>query len=126
MSDPIFKRIFNLVYPVGSVYISFNNTNPSILFGGTWTQIKDRFLLASGNTYGLESTGGQSKVTLDLPNYQYRVWNTDANNSDNDISRYWQPEGTNYGLGSVYTRNKNKAFDIMPPYLTVNMWRRTA
>lgn len=36
MSDPIFKRIFNLVYPVGSIYLSVNSTNPQVLFGGTW------------------------------------------------------------------------------------------
>lgn len=36
MSDPILKRIFNLVYPVGSIYMSVNNVNPENLFGGTW------------------------------------------------------------------------------------------
>ena len=42
------SNILNLVYPVGSVYISVNSTSPATLFGGTWTQIKGRFLLGVG------------------------------------------------------------------------------
>ena len=30
------KSLIDLVYPVGSIYMSVNNTNPTSLFGGTW------------------------------------------------------------------------------------------
>ena len=60
MSDPILKRMFNLIYPVGSIYMSTNNTSPAVLFGGKWEQIKDRFLLCSGNTYKNGTTGGNN------------------------------------------------------------------
>ena len=60
--------LLNLVYPVGSIYWSSNNTNPGTLFGGTWTQIKDRFILAAGDYYSNGATGGAASVTLTVSN----------------------------------------------------------
>ena len=60
--------LLNLVYPVGSIYWSSNNTNPGTLFGGTWTQIKDRFILAAGDSYTNGATGGAATVTLTVSN----------------------------------------------------------
>ena len=62
------KPLLNLVYPVGSIYWSSNNTNPANLFGGTWTQIKDRFILATGDYYSNGATGGAATVTLTISN----------------------------------------------------------
>lgn len=50
----------NDVYPVGSIYMSVSSTSPATLFGGTWEQLKDRFLLGAGNTYTNGSTGGST------------------------------------------------------------------
>ena len=47
---------FNEIYPIGSVYLSVNSTNPSVYFGGTWEQINGYYLYA-GNT---NNTGGSS------------------------------------------------------------------
>lgn len=48
-----FNTVINVnPYPVGSIYISYTQSqNPSALFGGTWVQIKDTFLLACGDSY---------------------------------------------------------------------------
>lgn len=56
--------IVDKVYPVGSVYIGTNGADPNLLFGGTWTRIKDKFLLAAGDTYSSGSMGGASEVKL--------------------------------------------------------------
>ena len=62
------ENFLNLVYPVGSIYLSSNNTNPGTLFGGTWTQIKDKFILAAGDYYSNGATGGAATVTLSVSN----------------------------------------------------------
>ena len=56
------------LYPVGSVYISFNSADPSTLFGGTWTRLKDRMLMASGDTYAPNTTGGSATKTIGVTN----------------------------------------------------------
>lgn len=57
-------NIGKTVYPVGSIYISVTDTSPASLFGGTWEQLKDKFLLAAGDTYTAGSTGGEAVHTL--------------------------------------------------------------
>jgi len=56
------------LYPVGSVYMSFNSADPSTLFGGTWTRLKDTFLLANGDAYPANSTGGSATKTISTSN----------------------------------------------------------
>lgn len=59
-----------LMYPVGSIYWTGKAPNdggdPNVLFGGTWVQIKDRFILAAGDTYTNGVTGGAATVTLTI------------------------------------------------------------
>ena len=62
------QKIFAQVYPVGSLYWSSKSTNPSSLFGGTWKQITNKFVLAAGSTYKAEATGGNATVTLTTSN----------------------------------------------------------
>ena len=59
----------DLIYPVGSIYISVNSANPRTLFGGRWEQIKKTFLFAANDSssnvnYHGGGTGGAETVTL--------------------------------------------------------------
>lgn len=72
----LYDKLMTSLYPVGSVYISFNSTDPSSLFGGTWVRLKDRFLLASGDTYAPGTTGGSATKTItknNLPAHNHTV-----------------------------------------------------
>lgn len=55
-------------HPVGSLYLSSSPTDPATLFGGTWTRIKDRFVLAAGDAYANGATGGSATVKLTKSN----------------------------------------------------------
>lgn len=55
--------ILNTVYPVGSLYTSFNSTSPANIVGGTWEQITDRMIMAAGSTYTVGTTGGATSHT---------------------------------------------------------------
>ena len=57
------QQIFNLIYPVGSYYMSSSATNPGTLFGGTWEQITDRMIMAAGSSYAAGTTGGATSHT---------------------------------------------------------------
>lgn len=122
------NNMFNLIYPVGSVYISVNSTNPASLFGGTWTQIKDRFLLACGSTYKAGATGGEATHTLtiaEMPSHNHTWgWKKSAASGNNA----WDSAGSDKtGTSSDIIGNTGggKPHNNMPPYLAVYMWKRT-
>lgn len=64
-------------HPVGSLYWTSSNENPATTFGGgTWVQIKDKFILAAGDTYTNGGTGGSATVTLtsdQMPSHNHTV-----------------------------------------------------
>ena len=143
MSTPLInklKELINIIYPVGSIYMSVNTTNPANLFGGTWVQIKDKFILASGSTYANGASGGTAShnhalsskgyakislhgngtikydelgVTSWAANYQVSSGGSGAGISE---TTSWGPS-----LGGT-TENANN----LPPYLAVCVWKRTA
>lgn len=52
------------LYPIGSIYMNVNNVSPSTLFGGTWEQLENRFLLGAGSSYTAGATGGEATHVL--------------------------------------------------------------
>ena len=75
LKEEVFKNLLlNYCYPIGTIYETTNvDFNPNTAIGGTWEQIKGKFLLAtdydmqSGSTFGNYlpgSSGGAATVTL--------------------------------------------------------------
>lgn len=58
-------------FPIGYIYLSTSNVNPSTYFGGTWERIQGRFLLCANDSvaaYNAGKTGGSENVTLTVSN----------------------------------------------------------
>lgn len=127
-------QYLQLYYPVGAIYMSTNSPNPNTVFGfGTWVQIKDRFLLAAGDTYTAGDTGGESSVSLtlnEIPSHSHTFSNgviTEGTNGTNLIAN-----NNKFGAYNAIVLNNtddaggNEAHNNMPPYLTVYIWERVA
>ena len=128
--------LINIVYPVGSVYISkTDNRNPYVILGvGTWAAVDGKALFGykSGDAdFGTAGSGGGSKdlsLTLTVNN---RVSagspppDTVTATTNGTYSSY-----INTGDGAVATdidcRFKLSQEKILPPYDTFYIWERTA
>lgn len=133
---------FNKIYPVGSIYMSVNSTDPSELFGGEWEQIEDRFLLACGTTYSNGATGGEATHKLTISEMPSHTHTQNAHSHTiGSLARYTVTGNgnasvgdgygntQNYKTGSTTATNQNtgggQAHNNMPPYLAVYCWVRT-
>ena len=135
-------------YPVGSIYMSVNNVNPSTVFGGTWEQIKDKFLLACGDTYTNGETGGSATHTPSgtVGDHTLTVHEMPSHTHDYGFTAHATTQSglaiAEAGQGAIVVpeietgaqgggQAHNHSFtgtsqDTMPPYLAVNVWVRTA
>lgn len=83
-------QIVDLIYPIGSIYMSVNSTSPATLFGGKWERIQDRFLLAAGSTYAAGGFGGEATHTLtvyELPDHRHTFTTDSAGDHTHSLNR---------------------------------------
>lgn len=117
-------------YPVGAIYMSVTEVDPSSLFGGTWERIGGRFLLGADSTYAAGSTGGEAARTLtadEMPRHNHEVDNLNASGNATPYMTVQAQDKKGYG-GNVQTMyaGGGKARNNLPPDLAVYMWERTA
>lgn len=143
------------IYPVGSIYMSVNSTNPSTFFGGTWEAFGTGKVLVGQDTSQIEfdtlgETGGSKTNTLqvaNLPNQQgwFQSRQVDGANvldtyGGGGVFTYTNNGGDQWGNainGTTPASNRNALitynnggsstpFNNLQPYIVVSMWQRTA
>lgn len=179
------SELLSLVYPVGSIYTSVNNTNPGSFLGGTWASFgAGRTLIGVSSSdddfSAAQKTGGTKQVTLStdqMPSHTHTgsTVSGDGNHNHNAQTAEASLEGTftafrgttggivsrvgesSDNVGGTGTTRENlkitadhqhqinisnsgahihdfttessggsEPIDILPPYITVYFWRRTA
>ena len=123
------------IYPIGSIYISVNNSNPGSLFGGIWEQIKDVFLLGVGSTYTeVNKTGGEAEHKLTAnecgvaPHSHDLIYNSGVSHGVSGITWGSVTLDTTTVANQVQSTSADAQtpHNNMPPYLTVYMWKRVS
>lgn len=142
------ELILDLVYPIGSIYMSINSTSPATFIGGTWERIQGRFLYAGDTNITPGSEGGAINHQ-----HKYVVWSivskqvTGTANATNNgeekpsVSRKQLSTGYpwninsklgdgsawNYTDGIQYSSTGTTSMESgMPPYLSVYIWKRVS
>lgn len=108
-----FVNLLDVVYPVGSIYLSMNSTSPASFVGGTWKQINGALLMPSntslsyvgsnthkhGQRFFFPEYYGWGNITANPPGGLSPLAGIGYNNSSNN----WEVHSfSKFGVGSNY------------------------
>ena len=130
----ILKQILLLAHPVGCYYWSRDPTSPAILFGGSWTQVYERFVYATSARHPVDSQGGEETITLtdaQMPPHTHWIRINYQGGTNRDQPSYepahWNWNGeSDLGAGRTSSTGGNQPHNNMPPYICAYCWYRTA
>lgn len=125
-------NLLDIIYPIGSVFISNNSVSPADSIGGTWTKLDSDTFICNG-TPG--ATGGANERKLSIANLPSNVWVTGGTCQNFGLPKAM---GVLFNPGNVYgieasriTDNASQQysyepFDNRPKYRAFNIYFRTA
>ena len=142
--NELVNSIKSAMYPVGSVYITYNNNNPGNFLGGTWVRFgQGRTLIGEGTgndgstsmTFTASNTGGEytHKLTVNempshkhgtpLNEYYASITNTNTGFGASKVSNPMIGTQSGFGTSNV---GGDQSHNNIQPYIVVYFWRRTA
>ncbi len=146
LGDIVAPIFLNKIFPVGAVYITYDNNNPGNFLGGTWEQFgQGRTLVGEGTgndgssmSFTTDSSGGEyyHKLTREeLPSHTHWILDqqTDVTtalygNPYSDVPFTRATERANrtnyYWYGQTWPTGGNKPHDNVQPYVVTYFWRR--
>ena len=143
------KNFLDAVYPVGSIYMSVEPTNPGTLFGGKWTAIAQGRCLVGVNTSDNDfktpkKTGGSKThvhntanhtLTIgEIPSHSHQLAMTDGSSAgvidrvhtQTYSSSGWYSRTSDAGGNQPHNHGNTGSASNLMPYYTCYIWRRDA
>ena len=146
--NKLVNSIKSAMYPVGSVYITYNNVNPGTFLGGTWERFgQGRTLVGEGT--GNDGSTSMSFTTAGDTGGKYKSTHYHVTSFGWDMNAFFagKPDGAKNGdynrtsvisngyiinAGSSQTSQSrlnwtdDRTINHVQPYIVVFFWRRTA
>ena len=135
------------VFPVGSIYLSKNDTSPAALFGGTWVKIaENRAIMGASRSHAAGTTveAGLPNITGSLSETSNNGKSSPFRGNKNAISSigaltvtevsspfcgYDGYEGSTYNINFDASRSNSiygRSNTVQPAALYINIWERVA
>lgn len=120
--NKLVNSIKSAMYPVGSVYITYNNVNPGTFLGGTWERFgQGRTLVGEGTgndgstsmSFTANDTGGEYIHSLLRDEIGYIYYGSLLNSNGNQM-----------GVHDHDGKMKKAKIPLLQPYITVYFWHR--
>ena len=136
-----YVNLGQIMYPVGSIFISTNRISPSNLFGGSWTRIEGAFVRGCKDTdlHKLGEFTGEDNHLLtiqEMPRHSHEVaWETPSFNDHKINTNLWfqlpyvwhnSPEEKVADGSSLGATGDSTPHNNVPRALQCIIWRRTA
>lgn len=115
-------KLLSKIYPVGAVYITYNNNNPGKFLGGTWVRFGEgRTLIGEGTgndgstsmSFTANDTGGEYIHSLLRDEIGYIYYGALLNSNGNQM-----------GVHDHDGKMKKAKIPLLQPYITVYFWHR--
>lgn len=150
------QNIFDAIYPVGSIYMSVNAVNPSVLFGGTWQswaagRVPVGVDTSNSNFNSVEKTGGSAnhrhtwRIGLHwfygdtcgegegsgtgayvYSESRYDGWGRDLASKSVVVNNNSTTSTKVVTANGKYSQGDTATGSSLQPYITCYMWKRTA
>lgn len=123
-----------LLYPIGSIYMSIQDTNPSVFFGGTWERIaKGKTLVGvdeNDTDFNTSSkTGGEKthKLTInEIPSHIHGGAYWAQKQGYGNINIGSTAAASRADISGIASTGGNQPHNNMQPYYTCYIFVRTA